>query len=276
MSQKIAGMIWGLDLPPAEMNVLHAYADHADHNGENVRPSIDLIAWKTNLSERYVQKVTHRLRELGYLIPVRYAQGGRGHVTEYRIDLTHASWKPYPRKGPPRGTKPDLQEGTRTHPQEDTLPETSQPPRELKGELEDTLSLVKGELKGELGDTPILDPKDCKSPPLPPDKLGGDAATCREGSKAAPPRAARTNPRALGTNARAVRQAAVAEVAQAAQDRKAACPYCDEFGFVPLRHPDGRPHNLRCTHDVSDILAYVAHHDVVWPGAPPPDHGPAP
>ena len=191
MSQKIVGMVWGLDLQPAEMNVLHAYADHADHNGENVRPSLDLIAWKTNLSERYVQKITHRLRELAYLIPVRYEQGGRGHVTEYRIDFTNASWTPFPRPRASKGTKPAPDEGTITDGTEDTLTEVShtvmhsagepQDTLSIKGEPQDTLSIKgepqdtlsmrqsvrKGVLKGELQDTPILEPKEEREDPSP-------------------------------------------------------------------------------------------------------------
>ena len=70
MSGKVSGMIWDLDLPHSQAWVLLAMADHADHEGNNVFPSVDLIAWKTNYSERQVQRIVKQLRDGKILIPV--------------------------------------------------------------------------------------------------------------------------------------------------------------------------------------------------------------
>src|SRR5262245_34554935 len=67
MSAKIMGRVWDLDLPHAEMLVLLAMADHADHNGENIRPAVGLIAWKTGYSERQVHRIMRDLTKSGLI-----------------------------------------------------------------------------------------------------------------------------------------------------------------------------------------------------------------
>ena len=62
------GRVWELELPHEEKWVLMALADHADHNGENVRPGVGLIAWKTDYSTRQVQRILARLRQRDILI----------------------------------------------------------------------------------------------------------------------------------------------------------------------------------------------------------------
>jgi len=61
MSGKIMGLVFDADLPRDQKYILLAYADHADHNGENIFPSVPLIAWKTGYSERQVQRITQEL-----------------------------------------------------------------------------------------------------------------------------------------------------------------------------------------------------------------------
>ena len=61
MSGKIMGQVWDLDLPTNEQLVLLAMADHADHIGENIYPSVGLIAWKTGYSERTIQRLIKSL-----------------------------------------------------------------------------------------------------------------------------------------------------------------------------------------------------------------------
>lgn len=65
MSSKIMGMVWDYDLDHAQQLVLLAMADHADHAGNNVYPSIGYLAWKTGYSARQVQRVINKLVELG-------------------------------------------------------------------------------------------------------------------------------------------------------------------------------------------------------------------
>lgn len=73
MSALVMGLVWELqktsDFGRAEKIILLAYADHADSNGRNIYPSVDLIARKTFYEERAVQLTTRKLESSGYLIP---------------------------------------------------------------------------------------------------------------------------------------------------------------------------------------------------------------
>ena len=69
MSVKVMGLVWDLDgLTSSQKLVLLAYADHADHNGKSIFPSVELISKKTSLSERTVQRTTRDLEEMGLLV----------------------------------------------------------------------------------------------------------------------------------------------------------------------------------------------------------------
>lgn len=95
MSVKMMGRIWELELEHNHAWVLMALADHADHEGKNIYPSIPLIAWKTGYSERQVQRIVKSLVESGILV-VQREGGGRGKATVYRIDETAGHMKvPY-------------------------------------------------------------------------------------------------------------------------------------------------------------------------------------
>ena len=81
------GLVW--DYYPrggGELLTALALADHADHQGENVRPGIAGLAHKTRQSERTVQTHVGRMRREHWLLVVRYAGGGFGRATEYRIN----------------------------------------------------------------------------------------------------------------------------------------------------------------------------------------------
>jgi len=69
MSGKIMGAVWELALSRPKQVVLLAMADHADHEGRNVRPSVPLVAWKTGYSERQVQRIIGQLISDGLLVP---------------------------------------------------------------------------------------------------------------------------------------------------------------------------------------------------------------
>lgn len=64
MSGKISGLVWDLDLPHREVFVLLAITDHADHDGRNMHPSLELLAWKTGDSRRTVIRILNKLAEL--------------------------------------------------------------------------------------------------------------------------------------------------------------------------------------------------------------------
>ena len=74
------GGVWELDLDHRQKFVLLALADHADHNGGSVRPSVALIAWKTGYSKRQVQRIIRDLEEAGILVRTSDGIGGRGYI----------------------------------------------------------------------------------------------------------------------------------------------------------------------------------------------------
>lgn len=84
MSAKISGQVWDLELPAAKRLVLLAMADHADHLGNNVFPSVGLVAWKTGYSVKQTRRIIHSLVSDGLLVAVKKP---RGQVVVYRIDL---------------------------------------------------------------------------------------------------------------------------------------------------------------------------------------------
>lgn len=98
MSAKISGCVWELDLPREEKYVLLCFADHADHEGNNVYPSVGLIAWKTGYSERRVQELMRGLEERHLLVKVN-AGTGRGNTTLYRIDIDAGTIRERQKKG---------------------------------------------------------------------------------------------------------------------------------------------------------------------------------
>lgn len=101
MSGKISGMVWDLDLPHAQMLVLLAMADHADHEGRNIYPSIGLIAWKCGYSDRQVQRIIKDLVDIGVLAV--QAESTANRPTTYNVNISAAPKKaPYTRK---RGDK---------------------------------------------------------------------------------------------------------------------------------------------------------------------------
>ena len=83
MSVKVMGVVWESDLPQREKFVLLAYADHADHMGNNVFPSVGLIAWKTGYTTRSIQRITKTLLDKGILIDEGKSKYG---TNKYKID----------------------------------------------------------------------------------------------------------------------------------------------------------------------------------------------
>lgn len=89
------GLVWELDLPQNLKFLLLAMADHADHHGGNVRPSVGLLAWKVGSNRRTVQRHLRQLEGLS-LIEVEKPGGGilagvgdgrTGRATVYRLTL---------------------------------------------------------------------------------------------------------------------------------------------------------------------------------------------
>ncbi|WP_369693801.1 helix-turn-helix domain-containing protein [Pseudomonas citronellolis] len=86
MSIKISSLVWEhYPVGSCELLTALAYADHA-HDDGTIRPSVAYIARKTRQSERSVQRHLAQMRKSGWLLTVRYANGGRSFVTEYRVN----------------------------------------------------------------------------------------------------------------------------------------------------------------------------------------------
>jgi hypothetical protein len=88
MSAKATGYIFDLKLPPSVKLIALAYADHADHDGRNIYPSLSTIARKTGMSRRSVIRITQWLHENKLMI-----QDGVGpkRTNRWRIDM---DWNP--------------------------------------------------------------------------------------------------------------------------------------------------------------------------------------
>lgn len=85
MSAKLLGWVWDLQLKRADREILLALADHADHDGY-CQPGVPLLAWKTDYSERQVQRILRELEGSG-LVEIVAADTGRGKVRRYRLRL---------------------------------------------------------------------------------------------------------------------------------------------------------------------------------------------
>jgi len=119
MSAKIMGQVYDLDLPANEQAVLLALADHADHEGNEVRPSNGLVAWKLGMSEDTVCRMKRKLVERGILVVVSEEIG---QAKEYRIDLSKGTKKaPYQRRS------------NLNNPPQSAAPRNLRPPAELCG-----------------------------------------------------------------------------------------------------------------------------------------------
>jgi hypothetical protein len=94
MSAKISGKVWELELDPTEKLVLLALSDHADHEGNNVRPGNDLLVAKTGLSERTVGLKIAEFIQRGILEPEN-ATTGRGRVREFTLDADRCERRQY-------------------------------------------------------------------------------------------------------------------------------------------------------------------------------------
>ena len=87
MSVRVMSQVWDLKLPHASKFVLLAMADHADHDGNNVYPSVRTVALKTGYSVRQVQRIITALEADGLLVAMQQAAGA---ATVYRIETSDA------------------------------------------------------------------------------------------------------------------------------------------------------------------------------------------
>lgn len=84
------GMVFKMEMTRPQRLIMLCLADHASDDGNNVRPSVGLVAWKTDYEERTVRRIMDELEDLGLIVPLSRRLG---KVTEYRINLEAAAWK---------------------------------------------------------------------------------------------------------------------------------------------------------------------------------------
>ena len=94
MSASAQTAVWNADLDRATKYVLVCMADHADHIGGNIRPSVELIAWKSQYNERQVRRIIRDLEAAGILVRESAGTGGRAKATEYRMDFQKLPQRP--------------------------------------------------------------------------------------------------------------------------------------------------------------------------------------
>lgn len=94
MSSKQTGRVWDHKFSKAQQSIMLAMADHANHDGTGIRPSVARIAWKTDYSERHVQRIIRQLEKVGVLVLVRKEDPAGGLAREYRFDWGKAKRKP--------------------------------------------------------------------------------------------------------------------------------------------------------------------------------------
>lgn len=90
MSIKLMSQVWEREIDHPEQSVLLALADHANDDGEHVRPSMEYVAWKTGYSLRQTQRLVGALKKRKVLLVTR---PGFRAPNEYRIDLNALPFK---------------------------------------------------------------------------------------------------------------------------------------------------------------------------------------
>lgn len=90
VSVSVMALVWRADLKSVEKLVLMKLADHANDDGENAWPAVELMAAECGCSERSVQRYLRALEERGLITMTRNG-GGRHQTNCYRVEL-EALW----------------------------------------------------------------------------------------------------------------------------------------------------------------------------------------
>ncbi|AGW94620.1 hypothetical protein N234_31720 [Ralstonia pickettii DTP0602] len=100
MSGKMSGLVFE-HYPEGggEMLTALCLADHADHDGTSIYPSVETVAKLTRQSRRTVQYHLSKMQESGWLLLVGNAKGGRQKAREYRINPVWIETGKLPEKG---------------------------------------------------------------------------------------------------------------------------------------------------------------------------------
>jgi hypothetical protein len=88
MSVKVMALVWEwYPVGGGEFLVALKLADHSDHDGNNIFPSVALLADLTRQSERSVQRHQRRMEQRGWLLPDGDQPIGRGGTRRWRIPV---------------------------------------------------------------------------------------------------------------------------------------------------------------------------------------------
>jgi len=88
VSVKVQGLVWDhYPVGGGELNLALKLADHADHEGNRIWPSVAAMAAYTRQSKRQVQRQLLKMRDRGWLQAVRAGGAGAGQTTRYRIPV---------------------------------------------------------------------------------------------------------------------------------------------------------------------------------------------
>ena len=154
MSVKIMALVWEKDLPFNKAWVLMALADHANHEGGSVFPSLPLIAWKTGYSLPSIKRIVADLRDDEILIPYGRTRGG---VVIYRIELAHVPTKPPLSEVAPGRPKGRRENVPRENPSQIKTPfcNTHNHHNTLKRSIKGDSDFLKGEGEGFVDEAPL-------------------------------------------------------------------------------------------------------------------------
>jgi len=94
MSIELMAKVRKLDLDPMTTHLLIAMADFANDDGTSVYPSIERLAYNTNLSESSVRRHLRKLAADGIIESIGGERGGRGVRREWQLHLDRAPVKP--------------------------------------------------------------------------------------------------------------------------------------------------------------------------------------
>lgn len=96
MSSRVTGIVWECEFPRLHKMVLLALAEYADPDGEQAGPSVARLEFMTGYEERAIRRTLSNLIDHGFIAVTGSRTGGRGSVTEYRINLSalpYRNWR---------------------------------------------------------------------------------------------------------------------------------------------------------------------------------------
>lgn len=178
MSVKIMGSVFDSHLERDKKFILLAFADHADHDGGTIYPSIATIARKTGYSERQVQRITASLINDGIMIRDGIGPHGayRYHINLHKLN----AYRPLNMGGDTMTPPPDgmgdisIEQGDISEPQGDKIAAPGVTPMSPESSFN---HLIKPSIKTDSGVTHVTpavlsspdESDDCDDPPCHPD-----------------------------------------------------------------------------------------------------------